>query len=114
MGPRERNKTRRAKTHTGSFILISFFGFLLVAGIAFGVGIEDTDLLAVLHANLEEPVLTFDLLGVRRRKPSLKFKTMNRSKELRARRWGKPPNEGLYLRCLPNALLHVHIIAKMR
>ena len=38
MGPRERNKTRRAKTHTGSFILISFFGFLLVAGIAFGVG----------------------------------------------------------------------------
>ena len=38
MGPRERRKHSRSKTHTVPIIIASFFGFILLAGIAFGVG----------------------------------------------------------------------------
>lgn len=38
MSPRERRKNMRAKTHTVPLVLVSFFGFLLIAAIAFGVG----------------------------------------------------------------------------
>lgn len=38
MGPRQRQVRSRAKTHATPIILISMLGFLLVAGIAFGVG----------------------------------------------------------------------------
>ena len=38
MGPRERNRRRRAKRHIVPTVLLSFLGFLLLAGIAFGIG----------------------------------------------------------------------------
>ena len=38
MGPRERHARTRAKTHTIPIILGSFFGFMLICGIAFAVG----------------------------------------------------------------------------
>ena len=38
MGPRERNRRRRAKRHIVPTVLLSLLGFLLIAGVAFGVG----------------------------------------------------------------------------
>ena len=38
MSPRERRKNLRAKTHTVPLVLVSFFGFLILAGVAFGIG----------------------------------------------------------------------------
>ena len=38
MGPRERHARTRAKTHTIPIILGSFFGFMLIGGIAFAGG----------------------------------------------------------------------------
>ena len=38
MGPRQRRARGRAKTHAAPVILVSVLGFLLVAGIAFGIG----------------------------------------------------------------------------
>ncbi len=38
MGPRERHARTRAKTHTIPIILGSFFGFMLICGIAFAIG----------------------------------------------------------------------------
>ena len=38
MGPRQRRRHERAKTHTIPLVILSFVGFLLVAGVAFGVG----------------------------------------------------------------------------
>lgn len=38
MGPRQRNMRSRAKTHATSMIVASIFGFMLLTGIAFGVG----------------------------------------------------------------------------
>lgn len=38
MGPRQRHSRGRAKTHALPIIIASFFGFLLLAGTAFGVG----------------------------------------------------------------------------
>ena len=38
MGPRQRHTAQRAKTHAGGVIVASVFGFLLLVGIAFGVG----------------------------------------------------------------------------
>ena len=38
MGPRQRHAASRAKTHATPVIVASVFGFLLIAGIAFGVG----------------------------------------------------------------------------
>lgn len=38
MGPRERNSRTRAKTHAVPIIVASFFGFMLIAGVAFGIG----------------------------------------------------------------------------
>ena len=38
MSPRERQARRRSKTHAVPVILGSVFGFLLICGIAFGVG----------------------------------------------------------------------------
>ena len=38
MGPRQRHSRKRAKTHALPIIIASFFGFLLLAGTAFGIG----------------------------------------------------------------------------
>ena len=38
MGPRQRHSRSRAKTHAVPVIIASFFGFLLIAGAAFGIG----------------------------------------------------------------------------
>ena len=38
MGPRQRQRRFRAKTHIAPIIIGSFFGFMLLAGVAFGVG----------------------------------------------------------------------------
>ena len=38
MGPRQRRARSRAKTHAAPVVLVSVLGFLLVAGIAFGIG----------------------------------------------------------------------------
>ena len=38
MGPRQRRARDRAKTHAAPVILISVLGFMLVAGVAFGIG----------------------------------------------------------------------------
>ena len=38
MGPRQRRTTQRAKTHAVPVVIVSLFGFLLVAGVAFGIG----------------------------------------------------------------------------
>ena len=38
MGPRQRHAVTRARTHVVPIIVASLFGFLLVAGIAFGIG----------------------------------------------------------------------------
>ena len=38
MGPRQRQTAQRAKTHVVPVIIASLFGFMLVAGIAFGIG----------------------------------------------------------------------------
>ena len=38
MGPRQRHARSRAKTHATPVVLFSVLGFLLVAGIAFGIG----------------------------------------------------------------------------
>ena len=38
MGPRERNRRRRAKRHIVPTVLLSLLGFLLLAGVAFGIG----------------------------------------------------------------------------
>ncbi|AEB07395.1 penicillin-binding protein, 1A family [Coriobacterium glomerans PW2] len=38
MGPRDRHMRRRAKTHVVPIVLASFFGFLLIFGLAFGIG----------------------------------------------------------------------------
>ncbi len=38
MGPRQRNARARAKTHATPVVLFSVLGFLLIAGIAFGIG----------------------------------------------------------------------------
>ena len=38
MGPRQRNRHLRAKTHIAPIIIGSFFGFMLLASVAFGVG----------------------------------------------------------------------------
>ncbi len=38
MGPRQRQGRSRSKTHALPIILLSFLGFLLIAGVAFGIG----------------------------------------------------------------------------
>lgn len=38
MGPRQRQGHSRSKTHALPIILLSFLGFLLIAGVAFGIG----------------------------------------------------------------------------
>ena len=38
MGSRERQMQRRSKTHAAPVIIGSLFGFLLLAGVAFGIG----------------------------------------------------------------------------
>lgn len=38
MGPRQRQGRSRSKTHALPMILLSFLGFLLIAGVAFGIG----------------------------------------------------------------------------
>ena len=38
MGPRERHMRKRAKTHTVPIILGSLFGFFVICGVAFAVG----------------------------------------------------------------------------
>ncbi len=38
MGSRERSMRERSKTHVIPVIIGSLFGFLLIAGIAFGIG----------------------------------------------------------------------------
>lgn len=38
MGPRQRQGRGRSKTHALPMILLSFLGFLLIAGVAFGIG----------------------------------------------------------------------------
>ena len=38
MGPRQRRRHERAKTHTIPLVLVSILGFFLIAGVAFGVG----------------------------------------------------------------------------
>ena len=38
MGPRQRQERGRSKTHALPMILLSFLGFLLIAGVAFGIG----------------------------------------------------------------------------
>ena len=48
MGPRERHARTRAKTHTIPIILGSFFGFMLICGIAFAVGMVGSFLAALL------------------------------------------------------------------
>ena len=38
MGPRQRHRRLHAKTHIAPIIIGSFFGFMLLTGVAFGVG----------------------------------------------------------------------------
>ena len=38
MGPRQRQTAQRAKTHAAPFVIASIFGFLLITGVAFAIG----------------------------------------------------------------------------
>lgn len=38
MGPRERQRRNRSRSHTAPVIALSFLGFFLIAGVAFGIG----------------------------------------------------------------------------